>query len=114
MTTSELLSIRAAQLSRREEFLEKVRKRVYQERQKRVDDKIHKDGFWIREISFEKGDLVLVRNSKAIDKGQRDKMADRYAGPFIVIARTLRGNYLLADMDGARMRFSTAAKRVIR
>ncbi|KZP21026.1 hypothetical protein FIBSPDRAFT_692541, partial [Athelia psychrophila] len=65
-----------------------------------------------RNFDFQPGAVVLIRNSE-IEKSLDRKSKPRYAGPMIVVRRTLRGSYQLAEMDGTVSRLRYAAFRII-
>ena len=54
----------------------------------------------IEHYAFERGDLVLVCNTK-IEKSLDKKMKLRYLGPLIMVSRTKRGAYIVCKLDGA-------------
>jgi hypothetical protein len=66
----------------------------------------------IRDFDFQRGDLVLVRNT-AIEKALNRKMRPRYVGPLVVISRNKGGAYILCELDGATWDRPVAAFRVI-
>ena len=61
---------------------------------------------------FEKGDLVLVRNT-AIEKELNRKAKPRYNGPFQVCSQTPKGSYKLSEMNNVEMKRGVAAFRLI-
>ena len=66
----------------------------------------------IRDYNFAPGALVLVRNSQ-IELELNRKSKPRYLGPMVVIRRTRRGAYILAEPTGAISALRYAAFRVI-
>src|ERR1700760_2431521 len=66
----------------------------------------------IQDLSFEPGDLVLVRNT-TVEKSLNTKMAIRYNGPMVVVRRTKGGSYLCCEMNGAMLHGKIAQFRVV-
>jgi hypothetical protein len=62
--------------------------------------------------NFERGDLVLLRNTQ-IEKALNRKMRPRYLGPLIVIARNYGGAYILCELDGTVFHRPVAAFRLL-
>jgi hypothetical protein len=67
----------------------------------------------MKDYNFQKGDLVLVRNT-AIEKNLNRKMRPRYLGPLVVVSRNFGGAYILCELDGTVLHRPIAAFRVIR
>ena len=112
ISTEELLKLRARQiakypddLARAAETLRKARftsKRNFEERfLKRLSHKVH-----------QAGDLVLIRNV-AIEMSHDRKHKQRYLGPYEVIGQTLKGNYLVKELDGTPLNYTYAAFRIL-
>jgi hypothetical protein len=100
MTTAELLAIRAWQLQKREEDLEKIEERVMKSRKESAEKFMAKFSSLVKDFDFEPGAMVLVRNS-AVEKELNQKSKPRYLGPMVVVKRTERGAYVLAELNGA-------------
>jgi hypothetical protein len=112
MSTSDLLAIRARQLQKRPEDLASVKDRVLEARYNSIKhfEKQHKNS--IRNFDFKPGALVLIRNS-AVEKELDRKAKPRYFGPMVVVARSQRGSYTLAELDGSVSKLRYAAFRII-
>ena len=67
---------------------------------------------WIQDRDFSLGDLILVRNTQ-IEKELNQKIKPQYLGPMVVLCQTIRGSYLLAEMDGTISKLRYAAFQVI-
>ena len=50
---------------------------------------------------YPKGSLVLVQNTWLEVSLNKFKLNPRYLGPFEVVSKTKRGNYILKELDGA-------------
>ena len=66
----------------------------------------------IRDFNFQKGDLVLMRNT-AIEKSLNRKMHPQYIGPLIVISRNFGGAYIVCKLNGAVFDHPIAAFHLI-
>ena len=89
LTTTELIARRAIALQKWPSDLEALHSKVHSAR---IVVAIHfeKKHFQTTEnYAFERGDLVLVRNTK-IEKSLDKKMKPRYLGPLIMVSRTKR------------------------
>jgi hypothetical protein len=101
MTAEELLALRIRQLSKHPADIRQAAKNLTAARFKSREQFIKRFDKKIQNIQFKKGDLVLKRNYKAESTINKLKFVPRYFGPFEVVRRTARGNYLLKELSGA-------------
>ena len=66
----------------------------------------------IRDHNFWPGNFVLVQNTQ-VEKELNWKTKPRYLGPMVVLQRTTRGSYLLAELDGSISKLRYAAFRLL-
>ena len=112
MTREELIGRRARQLLKRREDLSEVHRKVVAARYKSVEAYIRRNQNVIKDYDFQRGDLVLVRNSQ-IETEHNRKAKPRYNGPMVVVRRTEGGSYILVELDGSVSRHRYAAFRVV-
>jgi hypothetical protein len=112
MSTEELLAVRAHQLQKREEDLEAIKDRIIEAQKGSIREFLKRNQNRIRDFNCQPGDLVLVRNS-AVESDLNRKTKPRFLGLFVVVNRTDRGAYILAELDGAVGKSPVAAFRVI-
>lgn len=112
MSTSDLIATRARHLLKRDEDLDDALNRLLKSRysRKALYDLQHRHS--IREFNFEKGDLVLVRNS-SIEKELDRKAKPRWFGPLVVVRQTKGGSYILSELDGSISKLRYGATRLI-
>ena len=89
-----------------------MRSAVFDHRVKAAKRFEEKHARTIRDFNFERGNLVLLRNT-AIEKSLNRKMRPRYLGPFVVVSRNRGGAYIVADLNGAVFDRPIAAFRLI-
>ena len=100
MSTTDLIAIRAIALQKRRSHLANLRSRVMSARLQAAV-RFEKDhAATIRNFDFQRGDLVLVRNT-AIEKSLNRKMRPRYLGPLVVVSRNRGGAYIICELNGA-------------
>jgi len=64
----------------------------------------------ILEEDHQPGTLMVIRNSP-IETSHSRKHQDRWLGPMVVVRRTQRGSYILAELSGEISRLKYAATR---
>ena len=112
ISTSELLRLRARQISKHPEDVLKAAETL---RKARFKSKQHFEERFIKRLTRDKydpGELVLARNT-AIEMSHDRKHQPRYLGPFEVAARTPKGNYRLKELDGTVLQYKYAAFRIL-
>jgi len=112
LATTDLIARRAVALQKRSEDLERLRDRVHQARNKAALRFEQEHSASIRDFNFQRGALVLVRNT-AIEKALNRKMRPRYTGPMVVVSRNRGGAYILCELDGTLAHSPFAAFRII-
>ena len=112
ISTEELIALRAQQLEKRPEDLERIREAVTDFRRKSLErfEKMHESR--IIDFDFQPGALVLLRNS-GIEKSLNNKAKRRYLGPVVVVRKTRNTSYVIAELDGAQFRHHVAGFRLI-
>jgi hypothetical protein len=112
LSATDLIARRARALQKRPEDLERIHSRVYAARRKAAlrFEKAHSRT--IRNFNFQRGDLVLMRNT-AIEKSLNRKMRPRYLGPLVVVSRNKGGAYIICELDGTVFDRPIAAFRII-
>ena len=114
MNEAELLASRTRQLLRLPQDLEKARQTLQNSRVRSKKAFELKYARRLQKDNYEPGALVLVRN-KPIENTMsiQRKTVNRYMGPYSVVRRTQGGSYVLQELNGATLRHTVAAFRLI-
>ncbi|THH14737.1 hypothetical protein EUX98_g9572, partial [Antrodiella citrinella] len=109
--TADLIAMRAKQLSRLPEHIGIAHDRLLQERQADVERFRKKNARRIQTGVYPPGTWVLVHETW-LDTQLGNKGALRWAGPYVVVEQHPSGSYRIAELDGALLAESVAAKRL--
>jgi hypothetical protein len=112
LSTTELIATRAITLQKRRAHLSTLHSKVMTAHVQAAVRFKRTHSATVRDFNFQRGDLVLVRNT-AIEKALNRKMRPRYTGPVIVISRNRGGAYVLCELNGSVFDRPVAAFHVI-
>ncbi|OMJ20637.1 Transposon Tf2-6 polyprotein [Smittium culicis] len=109
MSSEELLLNRVKQLEQKPELIENAIKNLNKTRleSKRYFESRHR----IRQRSIEEGKLVLLHDSSLL-KSNKNKLHNRWRGPFKVIEVRENDSYILSELDGAILRHPQPGNRI--
>ncbi|KAJ8481372.1 hypothetical protein ONZ45_g15329 [Pleurotus djamor] len=114
MNTAELLSLRIRQLEKREEDLEAAADTLRQMRCRSLEQFLKRYKHRIQKEIYDPGEFVVIRNNRHEESLSALKTRDRYIGPFKIVKRTDRNNYVLQELNGTLMPDTVAAFRVLK
>src|SRR6202453_2333947 len=112
LSTTDLIARRAIALQKRTQDLNTLYSKVYAARLKAVSCFEKEHGHTIHDFDFQKGNLVLIRNTQ-IEKSLNRKMRARYLSPLIIVSRNKGGAYIICELDGTVFHRPIAVFRVI-
>ena len=112
LSTEELISLRASQLAKRPEDIERMRNTVTKFRCMSLEQFEKRHSSRIINFNFKPGALVLVRNSR-VEESLNRKTKPRYTGPMVVVRKTIGTSYIVAELDGAESELRVAGFRLI-
>jgi hypothetical protein len=113
LSTSELLALRIRQLQRLPQDIKRAADALKRARLKSKEQFEKRFHHRLVKQEYKEGELVLVRNSRIEATINRFKTEPRYLGPYQVVKRTTRGNYILQELDGALHAEPYAGFRII-
>ena len=85
-------------LQKRQEDLVHLRDQVYRKRNRTALCFECDHTMIIHNFNFNKGDLVLMRNT-AIEKALNKKMRPRYFRPIVIVSHNCSSTYIICDLD---------------
>ena len=100
MSTSELLALCMRQLHKHESDIQRAAEVLKKVRLQSKEQFNCRYARCLQKSEYPQGALVLVRNSALEMTITKFKTDPRYIGPFEVVSRTSKGNYILKDLDG--------------
>ncbi|OMJ26287.1 hypothetical protein AYI69_g4028 [Smittium culicis] len=109
MTTEELLVIRMKQLSEKEEFLKEASKGIINSRNKAKE--YFESNHRIRSEILKPGTLVLLHNTHLL-KSTANKLRNRWRGPYKILESRKNGSYILAELNGVKLRNTQPGARI--
>ena len=112
LSTTDLIVNRAIALQKRRSHLSLLHSKVMSARVQAAVRFERDNVNIIRDFDFQRGDLVLVRNT-AIEKALNRKMRPRYLGPLVVISRNRGGAYIVCELNGSVFDRPIAAFRIV-
>lgn len=112
LSTTDLIARRTIALQKCSEDINKLYSSVYNARRIAAVRFEKKHRHTIRDFNFQRGDLVLIRNTQ-IEKSLNRKMKPRYLGPLIILSRNRGTAYILCELDGSVIDRPIASFRVI-
>jgi len=113
MSTAELLALRIRQVQKLDSDIERASEMLHKLRLKSREQFNQRYQRRLQKPEYKEGSLVLVRNTRLEMTLNKFKLDPRYLGPYEVVQRTTRGNYILKELDGTVHMEPYAAFRLI-
>lgn len=110
-STEDLLTLRAKQISRRDEHLGPASAEATRTRQMAINNFMKKNERRLVDGDYEPGTWVLVHETW-LDRQLGNKGHLRFAGPYIVHSKHQNNNYRLRELDGALIKEAVPAARL--
>lgn len=101
MDTSDLLALQIGQLHKHDSDIERASEVLTIARVNSKEQFNRRYAHRLQKPDYPQGSLVLVRNNRLEDTLNKFKLDPRYLGPYEVVQRTVKGNYILKELDGA-------------
>ncbi len=112
LLTTDLIACHAIALQKRQGDLVQLKDHVHTAQNHTAIRFEQENSATIHNFRFNKGDLVLVRNT-SIEKALNRKMCARYFGPIIVVSCNKGGTYIICDLDSTLAHAPVAAFQVV-
>jgi transposase InsO family protein len=113
ISTSELLALRIRQLEKHDNDIERASEVLQLARLRSKEQFNRRYAKRLQKSDYPVGSLVLIRNIRLEEQLNSFKIHPRYLGPFQVIRKTARGNYIVSELDGTIHKEPYAAFRLL-
>ena len=108
LDTADLIAICNHQLTKRDDKLASMHKRLLKSRFASIANFEHHFTNTIQDFNFKPGSLVLILNKK-VEATSNTKCKPQYFGPMVVVSHSQNGSYHLTEVDGmvSKLKFAT-------